>query len=163
MSPGKVGGLLMERDGANEVIKSRNVCLDHPEYQGNAARWSQWSSAGKVSGVKPDARALPNEQEQTQLFPQACGFFQLPLIWGCFCTEASLHASLVPATSKKEAFQTWGGPPCQTEHSLLVTIWHAVTSHWCSACWECGKGTKELGVSQKHSNTLTPRLTFKYA
>lgn len=85
------------------------------------------------------------------------GFFQLPLILGCFCTGAALHARLLPATSKKEAFQTQGEPPCQAQQSLLETTWHTVTSQLRPARWECEKASKQTEVlpeAQQYINSM---------
>lgn len=74
------------------------------------------------------------------------GLFQLPLMLGWFCTEAALHAHLLPAPSKKEAFQTQGEPPCQVQQSLLETTWLTVTSQLRPARWECEKASKQTEV-----------------
>lgn len=58
MSPAKVGGLLMERDGANEVIEPRRVCLDHPEHRGNVGVRDPELATARGERVRADARAL---------------------------------------------------------------------------------------------------------
>ena len=127
-------------------------------------RWARKNSSSSETQPADTARPSQPERDRAEALPRGAQVIPISSNIRMFLHRhgSTAHMCLVPACSKKEAFQAPSTQPCQTQQPLLETTWHRPTSLLWAACWKSMCVRKPEGTSGCYLQQFNTNLQLKY-